>query len=868
MHRARVPDRLTTPAPDGDARLSEFVVPTAYRLESTVDPTQPTFSGTVWISVQLRAAAIELRLHGRDLDVSSVEAVRADGATTTAAPVYEKNGGLALVFTHELAPAAYVIRLTFTGRFADGLVGLYRVRVGDEFYAFTQFEALHARRAFPCFDEPRFKTPWEITLRVPHGLVAASNTPVLETRQEGGVDVVHFTRSEPLPTYLVAMTVGPFDVVNGPAAGVPLRMLTVRGRGWLAGYALQRTPRILATLSDYFGRPYPFRKLDLVAVPDFGAGAMENAGLVTFRDTLVLMDLQHATATERYECESVVAHELAHQWFGDLVTMEWWDDLWLNEGFATWMATKVLMTTAPEFHADLDAVSETNAAMQADSLAAARAVRQPIKDGGDVLTAFDEITYDKGAAILRMLEAWVGEQEFRTGVRAYINAHAWGGARTADLFEALTQATRQPIAEVAATFVDQPGTPLLALTTLCDGGTTTVVVVQSRYLPNASPAAQTGPWHVPVCMRKQAGDAVQRKCVLITTEYAEVPLDGAGCPLWIQPNAAAAGYYRWRLPEPQLLALVAHRAQLNAPEQVALPGNLDALLVAAQLDGGTYLDALGYLAQADQRQVVDASVSGWHRLYHATVDYEGGAPADDFATYVRRSLLARADKLGMLPRSGEDPQTELLRATVIPAVADIGRDGALRMQASNLTRRFLRNAQSVPAAAARIAVPIAAHQGDARLHAALVSALAHAQTPRDRSIALSGLGNFRDPTLFERSLQLYLTDTLRVGDFWAVAGHAGDTPALQSAGFAWMAEHFDPLAAKLGDDIASSLPSMGVGFCDAIGRERVRQFFTDPAHQRPGTARTLAQSLEAIDQCIQLRAQATGAVDAFLTGNP
>ena len=244
---------------------------------------------------------------------------------------------------------------------------------------------------------------------------------------------MRFAESEPLPTYLVALAVGPFDVVDGPAGDVPLRMLTVRGKGGLAGYALQRTPRILAALADYFGRPYPYAKLDLVAVPDFAAGAMENAGLVTFRDTLVLMDAARATAAEKYACESVVAHELAHQWFGNLVTMAWWDDLWLNEGFATWMATKIVMTTAPEFHADLDAVGETNGAMQADALEAARAVRQPIKDGGDVVTAFDDITYDKGAAILGMLEAWVGEEQFRAGVRAYVNAHAWGSARTDDL---------------------------------------------------------------------------------------------------------------------------------------------------------------------------------------------------------------------------------------------------------------------------------------------------------------------------------------------------------------------------------------------------------------------------------------------------
>ena len=865
MHAARVPSSSAAGTNDGDARLSDVAVPTQYRLELTVDPAQPTFSGVEWISVRLSAATSAIQLHARDLDIQTANAERADGRSVTANPLPGSNGGLTLVFPEPLAAGEYVLHIVFAGRFADGLVGLYRVRVGDEFYAFTQFEALHARRAFPCFDEPRFKTPWEITLRVPHGLIAASNTPATTVQQAAGFDVVRFAESEPLPTYLVALVVGPFDVVDGPAGGVPLRTLTVRGKGGLAGYALQRTPRILAALADYFGRPYPYAKLDLVAVPDFAAGAMENAGLVTFRDTLVLMDASRATAAEKYSCESVVAHELAHQWFGNLVTMAWWDDLWLNEGFATWMATKVVQTTAPEFHADLDALGDKNEAMQADALQAARSVRQPIKDGGDVVNAFDDITYDKGAAVLEMLEAWVGEEQFRAGVRAYVNTHASGSARTDDLLGALEQATGQPVADVAATFLDQPGTPLFVVSVVCEGPTTKIHVVQSRYLPEGSSAISGQPWHVPVCIRYGTETGAHRQCMLVTERRAEMSLDAIGCPLWIHPNAGETGYYRWRLPEPELLRLVsAGRERLTAPEEVALPGHLDALLVAGQLDAGTYLEVLGQLAQSDQRQVVGTAIGGWHRVYHATVDYKGGAPAADFAAYVRRSLGAHAHKLGMLPKPGEDSETELLRGQVIPAMADLGHDAALRSQAHDLTQRFLTDPHSVSPAAAQIAVPIAALDGDAPLHAALITALRRAENPRTRSIVLSGLGNFRDPVLYERSLQLYLTDTLRVGDFWAVAGRAGDTPEKEVVAFAWLEANFDALAQRLGDDSVSSLPFVGEGFCDQAGRDRVQQFFASAAHQRPGSARTLAQALEGVDQCMRLRARATDSVRAFL----
>jgi alanyl aminopeptidase len=865
LRAARAPEWVAARTGDGDARLSDLAVPTHYRLALTVDPAQPTFWGEEWITVQVSAATSVVQLHARDLDIHSADAARPDGRAAPAQALPGTNGGLALAFAEPLTAGEYIIHIAFAGRFADGLVGLYRVRVGDAFYAFTQFEALHARRAFPCFDEPRFKTPWEISLRVPHGSIAAGNTPSISRHQDEGLDVVRFAESRPLPTYLIALAVGPFDVVDGPAGDVPLRMLTVRGKGDLAGYALQRTPRILAALADYFGRPYPYAKLDLVAVPDFAAGAMENPGLVTFRDTLVLMDRTHATAAERYECESVVAHELAHQWFGNLVTMAWWDDLWLNEGFATWMATKIVMTTAPEFHADLDALVGRNEAMQADGLAAARAVRQPITDGGDVVNAFDDITYDKGAAILGMLEAWVGEEQFRAGVRAYITAHAWRSARTDDLLAALERATGQAVADVAATLLDQPGTPLLAVATVCDGRTATIHFQQSRYLPEGSHAQAGKPWHLPVCVKYGTPGEVQRQCVLITAERADVTLDAVGCPLWIHPNAGETGYYRWRLPDAELLALVnGPHQRLTAAEEVALPGHLDALLVAAQLDGGIYLGALARLMRSNHRQVVQTTLGGLHRIHHATVDYAGGASETDFAAYVRRSLGAQARRLGMLPKPGEDSEAELLRAQVLPAVADLGHDPALRAQARELTRRFLTDPGSVSPAAAQIAVPIAARDGNAQLHDGLVAALRRADNPRTRSIALSGLGNFRDPVLYERSLQLYFTDTLRVGDFWSVAGHAGDTAAKQAVAFAWLEANFDVLARRLGDDGVSSLPFVGSGFCDPAGRERVQRFFDVPAHQRPGSARSLAQTLEGIDQCMRLRTRATDSVRSFL----
>ena len=851
---------------DDDGRVSDGITPLRYRLELRVDPSRPGFDGDVRIAVRLATPTAEVRLHAKDLEIRHVEVLH-DGHAVPGTAELGAASGLLLTFPESLAVGEHELHLAFAGRFADGLNGLYRAHVGGADYAFTQFEPLSARKAFPCFDEPRFKTPWEVTLRVPHGLVAAANAPVASTRTEAGADVVRFAPTRPLPTYLVAIAVGPFDVVKGAAGTPPLRVLAVRGQGKLARWILERVPRILATLAAYFDRPYPYEKLDLVAVPDFGMGAMENAGLVTFRDTLLLLDPARASRDDQLYAQSIVSHELAHQWFGNLVTMAWWDDLWLNEGFATWMATRVLTTIAPELGADLYAVRSAGEVMHNDALAAARAVRQPITGMGDVLNAFDGITYQKGAAILRMLESWAGEAPFRAGIRAYLAAHADGTARTADLFAALEQSTGKPIADVAGTFLDQPGTPEVEVTTSCEGDVATVQLAQRRYRPEGSTAPEGRPWRVPILLRWATSAGTHRQSMLLSDASADVRLEPPGCPLWLHPNADEAGYYRWRVPEPALLEMVgAAPTRLSRAEQTALPGALAALVVAAHLGPDVYLRSLEHLVASDQRQVVEGAIDGFRRIFHAAVDVDGGADAAAFGTLVRDDLRARGDALGLVPRANEDVDAALLRPTVQLARADLGRDGKVRAEARALAARHLAAPRSVPGPAAKVAVPIAALDGDAAFVDRIVALLGHTDDPADRAILLSGLGGLRDPVLVRRALDLYLTDTVRAGEYRQL--RSSDTRATAEVGFEWVTAHFDALVQKLGEFGASYLPYSGVAFCDAAGRARVQAFFGEPSHQRLGTPRVLAQVLEMIDECIHLRARAVPAITAFLAARP
>ena len=353
--------------------------------------------------------------------------------------------------------------------------GIFRQKTGDDWYAFTQFEATDARRAFPCFDEPSYKVPWRLALTIPKGDIAVSNTPVAKEVSAGdGLRTVIFEETKPLPSYLVAFGIGPFDVVDAGRAGIkhtPIRMIVPRGQASEARYAVETTGQILALLEKYFGTPYPYAKLDNLVIPQtVRFGAMENAGLITCNERILLAKPAEETADFKRGWASVCAHETAHQWFGDLVTLAWWDDTWLNESFATWMSRKIVEQWKPEWDTPVSNVAARAGTMEGDSLATARKIRQPIESKGDIDNAFDNISYGKGAAVLAMFEAWVGPEKFQKGVRRYLGEHAFGNATYKDFLNALEAEGGAGVGKAFATFLDQPGVPLVSLDLVCGSG--------------------------------------------------------------------------------------------------------------------------------------------------------------------------------------------------------------------------------------------------------------------------------------------------------------------------------------------------------------------------------------------------------------
>jgi alanyl aminopeptidase len=852
---------------DGNLRLDRSVVPTHYTLNLSIDPTLEKFSGQVAIAVEITAETRLVRLHGQDMNFRQVS-VEVPGEKRAARIVAGKNGGLALLAEPSLPVGPATIHLAYEAPFSSVPVGLYRVEERGEWYAFTQFEPLDARRAFPGFDQPEFKTPYTVTLRVPTGSLGLSNGPQREQAADGEWQIFSFAQTKPLPTYLVAFAVGPFDIVAAPEqtiANVPTRIIATKDKGRLASFALQRTPPIVDWLSTYFGQPYPFAKLDQIGVPNFSAGAMENVGLVTYRERLLLLDETRAPVWDKLWSQVVIAHELAHMWYGNLVTMPWWDDLWLNEAFATWMSWKVIADIDPALEFPLEVLGRIQGVMNLDSKRDARAIRQPILHGGDIHNAFDGITYGKGAAVLQMLEAWIGATDFRDGVRTYMKDHAYGSGATADLLAALGQASGKPVAETIRLFLDQPGTPLVDVTLSCDQDQkkpASLQLQQRRYRPTGSDAPEGQPWTVPVCVRYGFGTqkTSYRECFVLHSKQQEVALSQPGCPVWLHPNADERGYYRWRL-QPELLNTIINqkRQELSLIERVALSGQLLALLQADSLSVPSYAEALSQLAQEQHRKVIDEVTGGLWYLHHTAVD---GELIEPFSVYTRRLLSVHLERIGVEPQPNETVAARLLRPSLISALATMGNEDVIFERAKSVAQKFLKEPDSVSPETLGMFLPIAAQNGDEALWTQLVALVPQASSPAVRSILVRSLASFEDPSLLRRSFDAVLDGTLRTQDYRTLAGSV--RRVVRPTAWQWLTEHYDQLVQKLGTKTALGLPRMAGSFCSQEQLAEVKEFFAEHKGVPEGTERNLNLALEDIERCVRQREAIREPLKAYL----
>ncbi len=734
-------------------RLPRTVVPSRYDLRLEPDLAAATFAGSVAITVTVHEPVADVLLNAAELHLTAAHAEAGGQHLAAAVTLEEETERARLSFPRPLPAGPAVLRLTFTGTLNDKLRGFYRSRykVGEDWrvLAATQFEATDARRAFPCWDEPSFKAVFATTLVVPRGVAALSNTRVVEEREEAGKRVVRFADTIPMSTYLVAFVVGELEGTEPSHVGqAPLRVWGVPGKLPLAGFGQEVAAFTLRFFEDYYGRAYPGDKLDLIAIPDFAAGAMENFGAITFRETALLVDEASATHQEKERVADVVAHENAHMWFGDLVTMSWWNGLWLNEAFATFMEMLAVDAFRPAWQRWTTFSVSRSAALTVDGLRSTRPIEFPVAAPQDAEAMFDVLTYEKGAAVLRMLEQYLGPPTFQAGVRAYLERHAFGNTETADLWHALAGPAKLPIPEIMDGWVFRPGYPLL----LARREGRQLVLRQQRftYLPGPD---EGRPWQVPVQLRLFTPAGPRSERLLLTGPEARLDLPAGTEAVLV--NEGGHGFYRARYLGGLREALLGRLDELAAVERFDLVNDEWAGALAGLAPATDFLDLTRRLRGERDRNVWSVALGALAALDRCLDE----ADRPGLQALVRDRLGQAVAELGWWPAPGEDELRGQLRADLLRAAGTLGNDPAVQAEAERVFGR-----PDLPAGTQAAVVAILAHTGDEARFEEYVRRFRTARTPQEEQRYLLALAGFRPPGLVRRTLHMALDGTVRTQD--------------------------------------------------------------------------------------------------------
>jgi alanyl aminopeptidase len=840
-------------------QLGPDVVPKAYRLDLTIVPTQPGFKGKVEIDVELSQPKKIIYLHARDIN-NLRAGVRPERGRNVTADIEKmtETGVIRLTLDRAIDKGKATIVFEYEDELGDKPDTIWVAEESGFRYVATQFQPLGARKAFPSFDEPRFKTPFEVTLTVPDTNVAVSNARMASEKRIGnGLKTVKFEPTEPLPTYLVAFAVGPFDVVDyepiAPNAvrkdPIPLRGLTVRGKGDRIKFALSYTAPMIQYLEAYFGVPYPYGKLDLIAPPNFAAGGMENAGLIVYAERGILLD-DSASAAQQARFFNLHAHELAHQWFGDLVTPKWWDDIWLNESFATWMAAKTAAAVKPGRAYERAPIRDAIRVMDTDSLDSARAIRQPIAADDDIYNAFDGLTYQKGAAVLSMFEGFAGEEAFREGVRVHMKKFAHGVATAKDFLESLAEGTkRKDLVAAFETFLTQPGVPFVRTSIECAKNVGKGEIKQNAFAP-AGITPNTRNWKIPVCIRNMTANEAQQ-CALISAQAANVAMMGV-CPRpALQMNAGGRGYYRFDVGAAGWPALLATTAKMPAAEHLAVLDSARASFVAGALDAKTYFDVLGRLALSDAPDVAALVAELYAEIRDKLVAPEAIARFE-----AKLRAVYAPSRLAASPAAppGETLVQADRRVALLGAIVKTARDPAAiaAMKAKGELILSGEKASVEPNLWPLALWAVAYTTGDAGV-IRIQSAVDSSTDAEFRGRAITAAAGARGTEAMTRIGSWMLGDGLRTRERADLVRALFEDPDMRATAWVWMRRSLPAMLEKTPGGGRSNLIRATGDFCDASTRASVEEAFKPRIAQMPGAPRVLANALERINRCISLK---------------
>jgi aminopeptidase N len=840
-------------------RLPDNALPESYDLKFEPHLPDATFAGDETIHLRLRQPVTSMVLNSAEIEFAEATVCSGDSTQIAQVTTDDKNETATLTVSQTIPAGPADVHIRYKGILNDKLRGFYLSQTARRRYAVTQFEATDARRAFPSFDEPASKAVYRITLVVDKGDTAISNGRIVSDTPGPG-DGRHTLRFSPTPkmsTYLVAMMVGDFQCIEGGADGIPIRVCAVPEKKDLLGYALLSAENILKFYDKYYDIKYPYGKLDVIAFPDFSAGAMENTAAITYRETLLTIDDKNSSVDAHQNVVGVLAHEMAHMWFGDLVTMKWWDDIWLNEGFATWMATKPVEAWKPEWHEELFEIQGTGGALGTDSIASVRAVRAKAETPAEIQNLFDGVAYGKAAAVLRMVEAYLGPETFRKGVNAYLQTHAYGNATAEDFWNQMTATSGKPVDKIMAGFTEQSGAPLVSVTSSCGGNTTKVSVSQERYFSDANKLAAGSSefWQIPLNLR--AAGSKQAKYFLLTQR--KQVFDLPGCAPWVYANAGGRGYFRGSYDPATLAKMSAELETSFSPEErIHFLGDTWAMVRVGRLSIGEYLSTLEKMQGERSRAVVDVMIAHFGEVHDNLVAAED-RPA--FEKWVRNFLGPIANDLGDTSALGESDDRRGLRSDILGTLASYGRDPQVVAKSRALVGSYMKSPDSVDAGLAANALTVAAQNGDATLYDQYLERMKTAKTPEEYYNYLGALGSFPDPTLAKRTFDLALSPEIKNQDLFLLGGPLTNY-ATQAAAWDLFKSDFKAILAKAGPGLGQGLAQLAGVFCDEKLRDDSQQFFA--TENLPGSERLLQNAKDTVNACIELRSLQQSNLGSYL----
>jgi puromycin-sensitive aminopeptidase len=738
-------------------RLPTHARPQQYEVHLDARLGREEVTGRVAIRLDLLEARDTLELHARDLTISGAR-LEADGQALTAQVALDPESEAArLKFPQPLPVGAATLTLAFQGRVGQNLRGLYLAQDGPEQLLCTQCEATDARAIFPCWDEPSFKARFAFQVTTAPSAVVLANSPLVSVVENGDARTWTFAPTKVMSSYLAALVIGEVAGTQTEAInGTPLRVWALRGKEHMGAFALQYTKRLLPWYEAYFGAPYHFDKYDQVAVPGFAAGAMENSGLVLFRQNLLLMDPKTASWRQEKAIAHVIAHEFAHMWFGNLVTLQWWDDLWLNEAFAEWIAHKVVDELSPDYAIWDDFQSGKNGALATDALESTHPIYSPVATPAEATELFDAITYTKGCAVLRMLENFVGADNFRAGLRAYMREFAERNAQSADLWRRLQAASNAPVTQIMESWILQSGYPSVTLA-LDDGNR--LRMRQQRFFSNPkAPADNAQLWRVPLVVRYEDEAGVHTARHLLAEREAVLPLEVAGTLRWCYANADEIGFYRQRLTGKLLENVLTNLGRLSTSERMGLLNDQWALTRSGAQKITDFLDVLTALAGVDDYHVVEAAVSHLHNVEKLLEETGDARAVQNFRAWVGRLFAGRQADLGFVPRKDEPLNKAQQRIFTVDAMACLAHNAQAIAQARHWAEREAVDPTAVDANLAGVFLAAAAQFGSAAQFEQYVSIYqkrkASGAAPQETNRYLANFHHFRAPDLVERTLGL------------------------------------------------------------------------------------------------------------------